>query len=258
MLSSKVYKGGAQGAWQSVEFREFGPAGEEGCGGMVGSGASAEFHPSSPVDSGETEEVEKDTVDRSEKVPAPAPLRSVGQDVGAKTTAATEAEVEAKIQEAYAKGRLAGREELEKDFGAAVDVFADAAEQLSRERARLMKNSASDMVKLVMAVAEQVVRAELMVQEDVVLKTVRHALQAAVSCDEYRVRVHPGDYSLLTENKPLFLARISGLKNLIFESDAAVTPGGCLVESELGEVDASIEGQLAEIRQHLVESLMER
>ena len=58
---------------------------------------------------------------------------------------------------------------------------------------------------------------------------------------------------MVIEKKPLFIASISGLKNIIFEGDAAIARGGCLVESTLGQVDATLESQLAQIRQHLAE-----
>ncbi len=159
------------------------------------------------------------------------------------------------LEEAYAKGLNDGLEQARLQFGESAQALADAATQLSRLREGLARNSSQDMLRLVMVIAEQVIRREAQASADVVLKIIEHALQASVRADQYRVRVNPDDLEKVVENKPLFLASISGLKNLSVEADPAVSRGGCLVESELGEVDATIETQLAAIQQALDEAV---
>jgi flagellar assembly protein FliH len=58
--------------------------------------------------------------------------------------------------------------------------------------------------------------------------------------------------AVVMEKKPLLMASISGLKNLTVEENSGITRGGCLVESELGQVDATIESQLEEIREKIL------
>jgi flagellar assembly protein FliH len=53
----------------------------------------------------------------------------------------------------------------------------------------------------------------------------------------------------------LFLAAINGLQNLSFQADPAVGRGGCLLESEFGDVDATIDGQLDQIHRSLLATL---
>jgi flagellar assembly protein FliH len=73
-----------------------------------------------------------------------------------------------------------------------------------------------------------------------------------VDADSYRIRVSSQDFELVNQQKPLFLASISGMKNISITADTAITPGGCRVESDLGDVDATIESQLEEIKKVLV------
>jgi flagellar assembly protein FliH len=89
----------------------------------------------------------------------------------------------------------------------------------------------------------------------VVLTIIENALQSSVRSDQYRIRVNPEDLEHVTQQKPLFLASISGLKNLSVEADPAISRGGCRVDSELGEVDATLETQLESIRQALNEAI---
>jgi len=131
-------------------------------------------------------------------------------------------------------------------------ALAASLADLSRLREKVLKNSTDDMLRLALGMAEQIIHREVATDPTIILNTLQAALQAAIHSDAYHVRVHPDDLALVMERKPLFLASISGLKNITLEGDATLTRGGCLVESELGQVDASIEGQMGELRAKLL------
>ncbi|OGQ94850.1 MAG: hypothetical protein A2521_11280 [Deltaproteobacteria bacterium RIFOXYD12_FULL_57_12] len=158
-------------------------------------------------------------------------------------------------EEAFKKGRLTGMKEAEEQFGAVTQALAAALEDIAQLRSEILTNSTEDMLKLVLAIAEQVIRSEITVRKDVILTTLNEALQAAIRSDEFHVRVNPDDLAMATEKKSQFLSRIAGLKNINFEADPKISPGGCIVESQFGRVEATIESQFAEIRRHLENSL---
>jgi flagellar assembly protein FliH len=107
------------------------------------------------------------------------------------------------------------------------------------------------MVRLVRTIAEKVIHVEVRSRERPILRAVERAIHASVQSEEYRVRVNPEDMSVVTENKPLFLASISGLQNIVIESDQEISRGGCVVESDQGKVDGTIETQLEQIQEQL-------
>jgi flagellar assembly protein FliH len=158
-------------------------------------------------------------------------------------------------EEVFTRGKRAGLEIAEKQLGETVRALGDALEEIGRLRETILKNSAEDMLRLVMVIAEQVVQSEVAAKEDIILTTLNKALHGAIKSDEFHVKVNPEDFAVVTEKKPLFLAGISGLKNIAFEADPQIARGGCLVESSLGQVDATIETQMEEIRRHLMSSM---
>ena len=161
------------------------------------------------------------------------------------------------IEAAYARGRQNGIDSVEKQLTTAAQSLATAAEELSRLRNSHAKNSSSDMLRLVFAIAEQIIGREVAADPKIVLTIIENALQASVRSDQYRIAVNPADLEMVTQQKPLFLASISGLKNLSIDTDATITPGGCRVDSELGDVDATIETQFEAIQQALKEAIMD-
>jgi flagellar assembly protein FliH len=175
---------------------------------------------------------------KSEEASSPLPMDAV--------------DVESKIEEAYARGKREGSEKAEKCFGETAQAFSAALEDISRLRGSILRNSTDDMLRLVMAIAEQVISCTVELNPEIIHHTIVKALQAAVDSDVYHIKVHPDDMVVVMEKKPLLLAGISGLKNITVEASPEVTRGGCLVESDLGEVDATIESQLEEIRRKIL------
>lgn len=184
--------------------------------------------------------VEEDLTARAAQIEAPRP-----------SVKPPAVDLSAQLAEARRQGRQDALDEAGAQLVAAADALGKALEDISRLRAALLKNSTDDMVRLVMAIAEQVIGGEIATRPEFILKTLRESLHHAIQADEYQVRVNPEDLAVVVENRPLFLAAVSGLKNIVFETDPAMSRGGCLVESRLGQVDASIETRLEEIRNRL-------
>lgn len=160
-----------------------------------------------------------------------------------------------RAEEAFTRGRQAGIKETETKFAATTQALGRALEEISRLRASLLKNSSHEMLTLVMNIARQVIRKEVGSDPDIILATILRALESAVEADSYTVQVHPDDLQIIEEHKPLFLASIQGLDNVHFKADPAIDRGGCLVESAVGQVDATIAGQLEVIEQALQQTL---
>jgi flagellar assembly protein FliH len=160
-------------------------------------------------------------------------------------------DIEALKNEAYMLGKKEGRAEAEKKMHSATQALAEALEQISHLRRSILENSKDDMIRLIMAVSERVIRARAGDYKEMVVDTVKGALESAVEADEYYIRVNPEDLKAVKEREPLFLAAMKGLQNIYFTADENITRGGCIAESRAGDVDATIETQLAETENHL-------
>jgi flagellar assembly protein FliH len=232
MHLSRVFRISEGDSLHKVSFREFGPDGE-----LMDDGLHLE------------QETFSEALPRTE-------LRNLSEDTPASDRhEAVPPDTGKKIEAAYLQGKEEGTQQANERFENSLEMFAQGIEEVSRLREALLQNSTHDMLRLVMSIARQVIHCEISVNREVILATIGKALNAAVSSDSYRIKVNPEDLALVTEKKPLFLASINGLKNIVFEADPAIARGGCLVESELGEVDATIDSQLEEIRRTLLEAM---
>ncbi len=154
-------------------------------------------------------------------------------------------------EQVYNQGKQAGLEQAEQQFCDTVSALGIALEEIGRLRESILKNSIHDMLLLVMAITKEVINREVEANPDVIVSTISRALNAAVKSDEFHLVVNPLDLDLVNEKKPFFIASISGLQNITVETSEEVSSGGCLLESNFGEVDATIESQLEQIRKQL-------
>jgi flagellar assembly protein FliH len=236
MLLSKVIRPSDPQDLKPLTFRELGddlPA--------------SDFNPFTPSQAAEPETLEPRSPQTMETPPAPEPEQEPEPVVSVNH--------QQELEAAFRQGREDAQREAFQQLGHASEMLAQALEEVSRLRGSLLQNSSNDMLRLVMSIVRQVLHAETSVNQQIILETIERALNMAVRTDYYHVRVNPADLETVTEHKPLFLASINGLKNLSFQPDPEIARGGCMLESEIGDVDATIDGQLDQIHRSLLATL---
>lgn len=113
-----------------------------------------------------------------------------------------------------------------------------AAQQLDAQLAALQQHLAQDVLQLACALARQVVRQELRGNPEALAPVVAEALDMLVAdARPATVRLHPHDHAQVGA---ALRERFAG-KALQWLPDAAVAPGGCLVEAAGAVVDGSLE-----------------
>jgi type III secretion system HrpE/YscL family protein len=122
---------------------------------------------------------------------------------------------------------------------------------------RKMSEIEPEFIKLVRACVEKILGQELKQHPDAVVGIVRNALQDARQQREIIVRVHPDDADQLKKNQGRLLEKLARANTIEIRPDNAVTRGGCIVVTELGTIDASLERQLQGLEAALDQEMRE-
>ncbi|MBE9547282.1 MAG: hypothetical protein IMF10_07295, partial [Proteobacteria bacterium] len=69
--------------------------------------------------------------------------------------------------------------------------------------------------------------------------------------EEMKIRLNPTNYNYMMEVDPGILRSFGDIRNVAFEEDEGIEPGGAIIETLFGEVDARLDKQLDEIRDGL-------
>ena len=161
-------------------------------------------------------------------------------------------------------GRAAGREE-----GYAVGM-AEAERLVARihlmlervqdRRQQILDESEQQIVDLALLVARKVVKTLVTAeQKEIVLANIKAALEKVRSRGTVTIKVNLSDIEATTEHKEAFLRLIettaagSGEVSLQIHEDSSVDAGGCIVETDFGEIDARVSAQLLEIESRILE-----
>lgn len=127
------------------------------------------------------------------------------------------------------------------------EALAQYTQQISQALLQV-ENMARELepayVSLIRDCVEKVIGQELTQNPKVVVGVVREALADARQQREIIVRVSPVDAEHLEKNKGRLLEILARAQTVEIRPDAAVTRGGCIVVTELGSIDATMERQL--------------
>lgn len=167
--------------------------------------------------------------------------------------AARQAQWQARLAEVFEQGRQAGHDELAAQAQARIDEAVEAfrrqqAEEVGAPVAALLtafrqgldgveQSLAQRIAGIAMQMARQVVRSELQTRAALVVDVVQEALdEVLLSARHIVVKVHPEDLRWIEQGcRDVVEARGARLV-----ADAHLERGGCLVESDLGVVDARL------------------
>ncbi len=140
-------------------------------------------------------------------------------------------------QQAYRQGYDAGYAQGAARAAAEAARLAQLVDGARQEIAGLEQRIAEDLLRLALTLARTLVREALAVQPQLVAAIVRESVaDVPPFVQGMRLRLHPEDAALLRAQ----LAHELGEAWVVIE-DAAITRGGCRIETPAGDVDATIE-----------------
>jgi type III secretion protein L len=122
----------------------------------------------------------------------------------------------------------------------------------SREiRDKTLSETEQDILRLSVKLAEKIIGREIKTDKTAVVDIVANALRNAKRQDKLTIRVSQKDYSTVQE-KFVELSQSSRTSYVDIVPDPRVTLGGCIIESEVGTIDARLETQLRVLEKALL------
>jgi flagellar assembly protein FliH len=184
------------------------------------------------------------------------------------------AQLEQARREAYEEGRLAGRREAleesqdwvarqaaeraqllaETEVVQLKSAVRQALEQISEEQDRWLLSWETAAIQLAGAIAERIVHRELSQRPELNVQLVRQALQLATGQPGIKVHLHPQDAQAFGTGSSPVGANSTLPGKLEVVPDPSIAPGGCLIETDQGWIDARIDVQIQQILGELVDT----
>lgn len=173
----------------------------------------------------------------------PAEAKSEAQKIIEKAMA----EAEAVREQAREEGRREGRDEA----SARIDEALATLNQAVKERKKIIRDAEGELLRLSLKIAEQIIRSEVSLHRDVSLNIVSEAIGRVSDREQIIVRVNREDAEYLKRYKDRLAGMLDGVKSFSIIEDTNIEPGGCVIETNLGFIDARISTKIKAIEEAL-------
>jgi flagellar assembly protein FliH len=160
---------------------------------------------------------------------------------------------EEELRERYEAGVARGRSEGSAELAQATELLRSYAELLQAEKRELAARAEQSALELAFVLARKIVGDELQARPEAVADVARMALQQILSCDEIRLRVNPDDLAYVRAVQSDLESKLGEGARLEMRADPSVERGGCVIDTEQGNLDARISSQLETLRAGLQE-----
>lgn len=151
------------------------------------------------------------------------------------------------------EGRELGIEEGKAEVKRVIERFHVVLSKAIERRNEIIQESETQVVNLVLSIAKKVIKVISENQKNVVVNNIVQSLQKLQQKSEVIVRVNLADLEIATKHKEDILKMAESVTSITIAEDSTVDPGGCIIETDFGEIDARIASQLREIEDRILE-----
>ncbi len=166
-------------------------------------------------------------------------------------------ELNNKLQQNYDKGFSEGyssaKSELEKVFNQRLENKSEEFNLIMKSVDERLSGYDTEFEKLVVQlsfeIASRIIRKEVKTDSNIE-PVLREALKKVLGANNIIVKLHPDDLKSISDNNKRGSFIDESISKVKFEEDERIEKGGCVVETEIGNVDARIASQLNELNKY--------
>lgn len=158
---------------------------------------------------------------------------------------------EAAEREGHSKGYDEGFDKAFQEGRIEVERMISKLERILGEtinkRNEIIDNSESQLIEIAVLIAKRVVKMITERDKGVVVRNVQEALRKVKGRAKVTIRVNIEDLEVAARHKDEFYQMLDKLEGVTVLEDPNVDIGGCIIETDFGDIDARISTQLNEI-----------
>lgn len=153
------------------------------------------------------------------------------------------------ISEGREKGFVEGKAEVER----LIERTQVVLERAQDKRVEILAETEQQLIDLVLLISRKIIKVISENQRSVIISNVVQALRKVKGRGNIIIRVNMADLKLTTEHTKDFVKMLEGAASIQIQEDSSVDRGGCIIETDFGEIDARIASQLAELETKILE-----
>jgi flagellar assembly protein FliH len=158
-------------------------------------------------------------------------------------------------KEGYELGLIEGTEkafqEAKTELLLKMATFESLLKRIEELKGELLIDNEAEMVKLVFATAKRIALRDIEGNREAVVEMIRNVTGETQADERITVRLSPEDHYFLETLQDKTGDRIGSLQRVKFVPEDKIKSGGCLIETDFGSVDATVEERVERVWQTL-------
>jgi flagellar biosynthesis/type III secretory pathway protein FliH len=153
------------------------------------------------------------------------------------------------FQNGFSEGQKVGFESGTKKVDPVIKSLHEALVQLQNIRQEIHQELEKEVVQLALAIARKIVCHEVKATPETVVCVAREALSRVENPRKIRIKLNPEDLQFINDTKSQLSQLFPNVDNIRLEAADSIQSGGCLIETDRGDIDARIEKQFQVIEE---------
>jgi flagellar assembly protein FliH len=174
-------------------------------------------------------------------------------EIEAEVKKTLDGEVKAEREKGREEGKESGFAEGKAEVERLISRTQVMLERAQEKRGEILKETEKEIVDLVLLISRKVIKVISENQKNIIISNVAEAMRKVRAKGDVIIRVNLADLKLATEHKQEFTSLAEGVKSIHVVEDSSVDRGGCIIETDFGEIDARISSQIAELESRILE-----
>ena len=199
----------------------------------------------------QAQKIRQDAEDQAQMIIAEARQKAAALEDDIKQRV-TQTEREA-FARGHAEGLAKGYEEGKAEVARLVESLHTIITRAIDKRNEIIEEAETQIINLVLLIVKKVIKVISENQKNVVINNVVQALRKLKSRGDVVIRVNLADLELTSEHVKDFMKMVENVKSITVLEDSSVDRGGCIIETDFGQIDARISSQLHEIEERILE-----
>lgn len=155
------------------------------------------------------------------------------------------------LDEGHKKAFEKNSERIQKSLDE-LDHVLNSFKEMKKE---ILNSNENHFIQLCFQMAAKLAQHELKTSNDPMLEIIRSAVGLSYDEEKITVQVAESQYNFIEELQHKTGREVEFLKKIKFEKNPEIQPGGCIVETNFGEVDARLEKRIELLWEQIQENL---
>lgn len=146
-------------------------------------------------------------------------------------------------EEGFRQGYRQALEEARKEAEEIRNQARDVLKQAEEQRAKTLDSLEQEIIALSIDIAEKILARQLSIEPETVIAIAREAIQLVKQREKVTIFHNPADMEIFEQYREDLQRLLPANASLEFITDKIIAPGGCIVKTEHGRVEATLDSR---------------